>query len=506
MLEKRHKLESFVLSIISGLLLALPFLFAGLWWTAWLALVPLLVVIDKTTSYKETLRFCFFAGIVYFAASLYWLYYTSLVGLLIAVIYCSLYVVLFGLVLKLCLIKKRLSALNLFFITPSIWVICEFLRSCLFTGFGWNQLGYSQFENLRLIQIADFSGVYGVSFLIVMVNAFLKEITVSFKEIISYNKRIVISKAALGLIVILMIFTVYAYGDIKLNKRAPQETIRVSVIQGNIPQRQKWESFYRDMILQKYIRLSGMASLDRPDIIVWPETSLPGYLEDYNLYKQVSDFVKDVNIPLLIGAPRLDSYNENYYNSAILFSNEGKVLNLYDKIHLVPFGEYVPFKSLFAFLTDYYEIADFSKGDVYTIFSVEDVNFGVLICFEDVFASLVRTFVLRGADFMINITNDAWFYDSAEPRQHLSASVFRAVENRISFVRSANTGISGFIDPCGRLIGLVSKENKHICVEGVLTADVPIYGQKSLYLRFGNVFVIICFVFLVSCYFKPSRF
>ncbi len=505
MFVKNNILRFYAVAAFSGILLALPFLFAQLWWLVWFGLIPLLILIEKAPTFKVVVRLSLVSGLTFFATSLYWLYYTSVIGLIIVVAYCSLYFVFFSSVLKYILNKKKPSAFSSVFITASIWVVCEFIRSYLFTGFGWNQLGYSQFQNLRLIQIADFSGVYGVTFLIVLINAFLKDIILSFKEIILYNKKAVINKAALGFICLIMILAAYAYGDIKLNRELSQETIRISVIQGNITQHQKWETFYRDMILQKYIRLSRMASIDKPNLIVWPETALPGYLEEYNLYKQVSDFVKDVNIPVLIGAPRLDSYNNAYYNSAVLFSRQGKVLNVYDKIHLVPFGEYIPLKNVFGFLLRYYEIAGFAKGEIYTIFTLDDANFGVLICFEDAFESLVKTFVSRGADFMINITNDAWFYDSAEPRQHLSASVFRAIENRVSFVRAANTGISGFIDPYGRIISKVSKAGRQVCVEGFATTDIPVVNRRSLYTRFGNLFAGLCFFFLLFYYLLPAR-
>ncbi|MDP8261168.1 MAG: apolipoprotein N-acyltransferase [Candidatus Kappaea frigidicola] len=505
MLEKNDNLHFYIAAIFSGIILALPFIYSHFWWVTWFGLVPLLILIDRASTYKLVARLSFISGVAFFSTSLYWLYYASFMGLVIAVVYCSSYFLLFGLALKYIQNKKNPQAFSSIFITSSIWVICELIRSYLFTGFGWNQLGYSQFDNLRLIQIADFSGVYGVTFLIVLVNSFFKDIILSSREFVFYNKKVVVSKIVLGLVCLTIILGAYAYGDIKLNRELPQETIRISVIQGNIAQHQKWETFYRDMILQKYIRLSRMASIDKPVLIVWPETALPGYLEEYNLYKEVSDFISGVKISVLIGAPRVDSYNDAYYNSAVLFSKQGKVLNVYDKIHLVPFGEYIPLKGVLGFLYGYYEIANFSKGEIHTIFNLDNANFGVLICFEDVFESLVRTFVSRGADFMINITNDAWFYESAEPRQHLSASVFRAIENRVSFVRAANTGISGFIDPYGRIISKVNKSGKQICIEGFATADIPLVSQRSFYNRFGNVFVGFCFILLLFFYFKPTR-
>jgi apolipoprotein N-acyltransferase len=495
----------FFAPIIFGIILALPFLFAGFWWLAWCGLIPLLILIERSPSYKKTMSICFAYGFSFYVASLYWLYYTSLIGLIIVAAYCSLYFVLFGFILKAAIEKKRPSTLVYIIFASCLWVACEFIRSHLFTGFGWNQLGYSQFEKIKIIQIADFSGVYGVTFTVVYINASLKDIAVNLKNLLLYKRKIVIKETAIALSCLIIILLSYAYGDIKLNEKLSDRTMKVSVIQGNIAQHKKWENFYKDMIMDKYIRLSSMAAIDRPDLIVWPETSLPGYLEEYDLYKEVSDFAKDVRTPVLIGAPRMQTYNQGYYNSAVLFSKEGEMIDFYDKIHLVPFGEYIPFRKVMGFLYRYYDIAEFSPGDIYTIFKVDGYNLSVLICFEDAFEGLVRNFVRRGADFMINITNDAWFYESAEPRQHLSASVLRAVENNKSFIRAANTGISGFIDPYGRIISKVKKGKKDVCVSGFSTAEVPLSENMSIYTRLGNVFVLSCIVFILSYLFKPSR-
>jgi apolipoprotein N-acyltransferase len=425
--------------------------------------------------------------------------------LIIAAAYCALYFVLFGFILKAATEKKKLSTLSYIVFASCLWVTCEFIRSHLFTGFGWNQLGYSQFEKIKIIQIADFSGVYGVTFIIVYINAALKDIAVNLNNFLLYKRKIVLKETAIALSCLIIILLSYAYGDIKLSRKLSDRTMKVSVIQGNIAQHKKWEDFYKDMIMDKYIRLSSMAAIDRPDLIVWPETSLPGYLEEYDLYEKVSGFAKDAQIPVLIGAPRMKTYNKGYYNSAVLFSKEGKMVDFYDKIHLVPFGEYIPFRKALGFLYRYYDIAEFSPGDIYTIFEVDDFNLSVLICFEDAFEGLVRNFVRRGAGFMVNITNDAWFYESAEPRQHLSASVLRAVENNRSFIRAANTGISGFIDPYGRVISKVKKGKQDVCVSGFSTAEVPLSENMTIYTRWGNIFVLFCVVFILIYPLKPTR-
>jgi len=178
----------------------------------------------------------------------------------------------------------------------------------------------------------------------------------------------------------------------------------------------------------------------------------------------------------------------------LLVSPEGELLDRYDKLHLVPFGEYIPLRKFFGFLETIVPIGDFSRGNGYTVFSMPPYKFSVLICFEDLFPGLSREFVKKGADFLINITNDAWFKKTSSPYQHLSASVFRAVENRVFLIRSANTGVSGFIAPTGKIISLVGdKSGNNIFVSGYKTQNIAVYKQGlSFYTRYGNIFIIIC--------------
>ncbi len=492
--------KGIVLSFASGILLSLSFLNFGLDWFVWFGLVPLLIVIEREDNYKFLLKKSALCGIVFFGAGLYWLYFTTAFGLIIVTLYTASYVVLFSLLLKFINNRKALSPLKRLFLIPSLWILTEYARGHLFTGFGWAALGYSQYENLKLIQIADFCGVYGVSFLIVLVNAAIAEVVINIRPLFLFNKKVLIRTCGVVFMALSLVLLVYIYGDIKLNTTAPpEEEVKISIIQGNIKQSQKWHPFYKSLILKKYKMLTKMASFDEPDIIIWPETSLPGYLDESELFKEIKELARDIEIPLLIGAARIDSCEQKYYNSAVLFSKKGSLLNVYDKIHLVPFGEYIPFDFIFGFLRNYAEIADFSRGEIHTIFDVKRVDFGVLICFEDIFPGLVRTFVARGADFMVNITNDAWFLKSSEPYQHLSNSVFRAVENRINVVRAANTGISCFIDPYGRITGKVSSKGEDIFVEGYRTETIKINRINSFYSRFGDVFILIALITATGC-------
>jgi apolipoprotein N-acyltransferase len=376
-------------------------------------------------------------------------------------------------------------------------VIFEYLRGYLFSGFGWASLGYCQYRNLNFIQIASFTGAYGVSFLIVAVNVLIKEFILNIKSILFFNRTYLKKFAYILLTVFILLLSVYIYGDIVLNRKTKGKKITVSVIQGNIPQQQKWEAFYRDLILEKYVRLTEMASFDQPDVIIWPETSVPGYLQEEDLLRQLSDLAKTTESPLLVGAVTMDEKNKKFYNSAALFSKQGVLTKVYDKIHLVPFGEYVPAPYIFSFSKDWVQSFDFSSGTAYTLFSVKGAKFGVLICFEDVFPNLVRNFVNQGADFMVNITNDAWFMQSVEPYQHLQASVFRAIENRINIARAANTGISCFVDPQGHIAERISFNDKDIFIEGFATQTIVINNKKSFYSKFGDVFVLLTSIALV---------
>jgi len=334
------------------------------------------------------------------------------------------------------------------------------------TGFGWALLGYSQYLRLPVIQIADKTGVWGVSFVIMLINL------AGYKLIKNRLKRALV----FVIIAILALSATLFYGYDKLREPFPSGGLVVSIIQGNIPQEKKWDERYREENLHMYEILTKEAAKEGPDLIIWPETSVPGYLEEEDLLERITALADEVKIPLLVGAPSIDE-NENVYNSAILISKNGKILKKHDKIHLVPLGEYVPFEEKFSFIRRFVDkpIGEFTPGSSHTIFKLEnEASFGVLICFEDIFPSLVKNFVEKKADFMVNMTNDAWFMETAAPYQHAQASVFRAVENRVPLVRAANTGLSCFIDSKGKIVDRVKVGKKDIFVSGFKTSKIYI--------------------------------
>jgi apolipoprotein N-acyltransferase len=282
-----------------------------------------------------------------------------------------------------------------------------------------------------------------------------------------------------------------------LSKKPDGDNIRITVIQGNIPQDLRWKRGLRKQHLEKHIRLTRDAARGRKSsLIAWPETAVSGsLLHDIGTRRTLSSLAREIDATILVGnaarpkfGPR-EFRKRNRFNSAILFSPGGPIKKRYNKIRLLPFGEYLPYKDLLPWPSRLASrVSSFIPGKEYTLFSVGGAMFGVAICWENIFPGLFRQFVKNGANFMVNITTEAWFMESAAPYQFMAMSVFRAVENRISIARSANTGISGFIDPYGRIIGKVENGAKDIFVEGYLTRDIPLFQQKTFYTLYGDIF------------------
>jgi len=462
---------------------------------AWLALVPLLLAVENTSPLKAFFLW-YLAGAIFWLGTVYWLKHVTFPGMIILVLYLALYFGIFGLIAS----RARVLPVTYYpLFLPSIWVLLEYLRSYLFTGFGWNLLGYSQYLNLPAIQIADFTGACGVSFLVMMVNVALAQIIRIWCNP-ARRKELVTTI----LIYVVILAAVLSYGYYRLNnlgRLSQGATLKLSVIQGNIPQSLKWRPYTNNYIMLQYQNFSRQVSLDKPDLMIWPEAALPVVIEDEPEYFQkTKDLAAEIKIPLLLGA--VSRRNNIYYNSAFLIPAQGSQLFSYDKLHLVPFGEYIPLKRFFNFLETVVPIGEFSPGQEYAVFTLNDkygqllAKFSVLICFEDLFPQLSRQFARRGADFLVNITNDGWFGNSAAPYQHFCASVLRAVENRLPLVRAANTGVSGFIAASGRIISLVSDgRGNYIFVGGYRSEKISLSkSPMTFYTRFGEWLSGICFL------------
>lgn len=469
--------------LLSALLLILSFPKYNLEFLSWFAFIPLFFAI-KDVSCKTAFLISYFCGIVFFLGTIYWLAWVTMLGYILVSFYLALYFGIFGLLVTRQELRVTKRNFSLIFV-PSIWVLLEYLRSVLLTGFPWNLLSHSQYLNLPVIQIADVTGAYGVSFFIMTVN-------------VGIYKFITERKKAYLIIPLIFIFSVTYYGYFRLTQPIWPAEVKICVIQGNISQEEKWDEHFQNQILDVYVKLTKKASLENPDIIIWPETSIPGDLEGESyLFKEVTGLAKDIKIPLLVGTIRRsqDDYMDRFFNNATFIDTAGSVAKSYSKVHLVPFGEYVPLGDALSWIRNYILIGNFIAAKDYTIFEIKKYKFATLICFEDIFANLVRRFVKNGAGFLVNITNDAWFGNTNEPYQHAQASVLRAVETRRPVVRCANTGLSCFINIKGKITETVkNKDGKEIFIEGFKTASIATNQTQSIYLRYGDWFVALCFL------------
>jgi len=467
-----------------------------------------LLISLKNSSLTNSFRLGFIAGLAHYITLTYWLAYTmqtygnlplyQCLSVLLLLSSClAIYIAVFSVVL----IRLCAKPVNCLFIIPCLWVSLEYIRNYLFSGFPWGLIGYSQFNNLHLIQISDIFGIYGVSFLIALANAaiflaFLYLTGSKWKEA-EVKKRLAGSSIFVFILIIGLVF-IYGTWRIKLidNLISASKPLKVTIVQGNIEQLIKWDPAFQTATTEKYINLSLSAKEEKPDLVVWPETATPFYfLYDRPLSKKVLKGIHDTNTDFLIGSPSFARRGNTieYYNSAYLISPDGRVCGKYDKAHLVPFGEYVPFKKWLPFIGKMVEaVGDFSAGQEGKTIELNSYKLGLLICYEIIFPELSRAMTKNDAVLLVNITNDAWYGRSSAPYQHFSMAVFRAIENRRSLVRAANTGISGFIDPVGRVM-----DSTLLFKEKVTTRSIPIIHETSAYTRFGDLFAIACLIIIL---------
>lgn len=489
-------------AVASGLLLAMAFPSPGISSLAWVGLVPLLL-----TMQRHPFRNGFLAGVAFFSFVLYWLNIVmttygglspilSIAAYLLLVSYLALYFAVAA--WAACRLKQRRGypfALTL----PVLWVALEYVREFLLTGFPWASLGYSQ-QSLPMIQSAELFGVYGLSYLLLLSNSVITDSIEAYRaggrQRLPYG-----SIAALGLLFALNL----SFGWWRLDQGIDQRDhhLEVAVIQGNIDQAVKWNSAFQGKTVAIYRDLSLEArQAGATDLVVWPEAATPFYFQDGGrLAAMVSEVPQLIGAHLLFGSP---AYREDpqqglkYLNSAFLLSPQGVISGRSDKVHLVPFGEYVPMQSLLPFVDKLVTgIGDFSPGQVKPL-ALNGYSLGVLVCYEAIFPGLARNYVQRGSDLLVNITNDAWFGRSSAPAQHLAMVRFRAIENRVWVVRAANTGISAFIAPDGRILAATD-----LFETTFARAQVGLGAEPGLYAKTGDfipgVFLVITLYWLVFC-------
>lgn len=478
-----------LLLIAGGGCLVLAFPPTDLLPAALVGLVPLFWVLRRTrpAGFWSAFRPGLIAGIAFFAPLLYWLVNLSSLDMDNPVLMSGPLVLLvlleaiswgfFSAGAYWVSLRTRVPAWVSF---PVLWVACEQLRSLGVLGFTWGALGYAGVVFPRAIQFASITGLFGVSLWIALANALIVETLVSVR-----GRRLA---PAVWLAALLAAPVVH--GSIVLARAPDRPTVRVAVIQPNIEAKKKWDARFKDDSFRVLRELSLEAARERPEIIVWPETAAPSYLlrEPADMEK-VAAVARETGACILTGFPDIQPDPDGprgfrAFNSVLLVTPDGVPREKYDKIHLVPFGEFIPFETLFPPLrnVDFGE-ADFSPGKERVVFGAGRARPAVLVCFEAIFPRLVREFTANGASLLVNITNDVWYGRTSMPFQHASMAVMRSIENRRSLARSANSGVSLLADPYGRVMMRLG-----IFERGSLVADLPLVSdERTFYAAHGDL-------------------
>ncbi len=487
--------SSYLPAVLSGVLLALSFPKPGMSLLAWVAFVPLLWAVVGATP-RQSFQLGFISGIVAYTGIVYWLTivmnsYGNLpmpVSAFMTLVMAA-YLALYPATAMLLVRSGEKFGIATAVSFPVVFTGLEYLRAYALTGFPWASLGYSQYRTLPLIQIADITGVYGVSFLIVLVNVALYGII----RLLVRGDRIAGALKPAAVALGLVIVTLW-YGFDRLTTPETGLPMKIALIQGNISQDVKWNPAFQEETVAIYERLTRSVISFAPELVVWPESATPFFFQSEAAYaERVRRLARDLNTALVFGSPayKKELGDIRYLNSAFLITPTGEVAGRSDKIHLVPFGEYVPLKRLLPFVNKLVVgIGDFAPGEFVKPLDIGKSKIGVLICFEGIFPELSRAYVNEGARLLVNISNDAWYKRSSAPYQHLSMTVFRAVENRVPLIRATNTGISAIIDSKGHFNGMTTLFN-----EAALTGEVRSGTGGTVYDRFGDLFARICIGF-----------
>jgi apolipoprotein N-acyltransferase len=485
--------SDYALASASGVLLAFSFPKFGHSALAWIALTPLLVALCArpglgSPGLRTSFLLGLLTGVIYFTGTLYWItgvmaVYGGLQGwvavlinaLLIA--YLSLYPALFALIVRRIVVVHGAAALMA---APLVWVTAELGRTYV-AGFPWVLLGYSQVSMLPIAQVASIFGVYGLSMLVAAVSAAL--------AILAIERRFMPAIAAVTIVIAIAVWGGRRAARSEWTREG--DPIRVGLIQGNVDQGQKWDPARATAIFEDYLRMTRQAIGQGAQFILWPESSTPFYFEeDRPGAELVRATARGARVAILFGSDQIEWKTEGnkrvadkYFNSAFFVRPDGTTAGFYRKMHLVPFGEYVPYKDLLAFAAPLVENSGpFSPGVDPTVVPVNSHPVSVAICYEVVYPALMRQFVVRGSELLTTITNDAWFGTSSAPYQHFEQASMRAIEEGRYLVRSANTGISGIVDPYGHVIA-----QSRIFEPAVVVGEARFLRGSTFYARHGDV-------------------
>jgi apolipoprotein N-acyltransferase len=474
------------------------------------ALTPLIVSILAPMPGSARPRRAFFlglaAGAVYFAGTLYWLVetMTTFGGLPAAVAvfaaaalvaYLSLFPAIFA--WTLARLRKAMGGPAALLCAPPVWVATELGRQYVWDGFPWALLGYSQVAVLPIAQLASVAGVYGLSGLLALTST-----AVAFAFLESGRGRwLPLAVAAI------VVAGCAAWGSARMASGTltrAGEPMRVAVVQGNIAQDDKWDPALRDAIISRYIGLTREAIDRGATLILWPEASLPVYFEeDPARAAVIRRLALESKVTLLFGSDQVervkpdavpDTPDYRLYNAAFLVKPDGSTAGVYRKMQLVPFGEYVPLQRLLFFVGPIVEaVSSFTPGEAPTLLPVGNHRISTAICYEVIYGSLMRRFVTDGSELLTTITNDAWYGWSSAAYQHWDQAAMRAIENGRYLARAANTGVSGFVDPYGRVL-----QKTAVFEKDVRAADVRFIQDRTIYTRIGDLVAWISLAFTAA--------
>lgn len=467
----------------------------------WVALVPLLVALREATSFRA-LRLGYLTGFVGFVGIVGWLYslgpYTGVPGLggyvasttgaLMLAGYLACYVMLFAWLVVSFAPKeggKYVLGVGIF------WTVCEWLRSWMLTGFPWGSLGYTQWNFLPVAQLASLGGVPLVSLLLALSNGALAEGWRLRRE----RKRLTRTMLPWATIVLVAL----GIGTTLLGRENPSdERVRVAIVPGNIPQSQRWSRGSLESIFEHYLGLLRQAVVEKPELLVMPETSVMIPYLSPERQTQFEEFLRTNRVAALFGMPKLSAHGtlREGYNAAVLMGPDATVLDEYYKQHLVPFGEYIPFRQyLPRWLTEQViGVADYNFGSSSNVLTLPrgektPLRIGVPICFESVFPQISREFVRGGANVLAILTNDGWYEGTSAIGQHYAIAVFRAIETRRAVIRAANRGISAFIEPTGHV---QPQRVQATDQESIIVGWVPLHRETTLFVRVGDWVSFLC--------------
>jgi len=431
-------------------------------------------------------------GTVYFAGTIYWTGtviiafgdvnpIVAMVGMILLSAYLALYLAVSSLVTSRLI--ARVGAAGLF-IAPMAWVATEYLRGYFLTGFPWVPLGNSQVTVLPVAQMASVLGVYGLSALVAYVNA-----TLAYSLVTSGTQRVIAVASAVAVLVVVGGWGVWRIAEGSLTREGTP--IRIGLIQGNIAQEDKWNPAQARRIFTTYIAMTRDAVRRGAEYIMWPESSTPFTFEDPLADPQGDEMMRqlarEVRVPILFGSDqvirRQPVETSELYNAAYQLDAGGKTIAVYHKIKLVPFGEFFPFQRWIAFAAPLVQrFVPFSAGDGPVMLPVGSHRASTAICYEVVFPSLARAAVEQGSELLTTVTNDGWYGRSSAPYQHWEMASMRAIEQGRYLARAANTGVSGFVDPYGRVL-----DRSSLFTDEVLVHEVRLIDERTWYARLGDV-------------------